>query len=85
VWQAETETPWDFRAHKWDSAIQSVPDRRCPIKGNINDKGERIYHAPWSPWYAKTNVNIEHGERWFCDEAEAVSAGRRAPYWGRDR
>lgn len=85
VWQAATETPRDFRAHKWDSAIQSVPDRRCPIKGNINDKGERIYHAPWSPWYVKTKVNIQHGERWFCDEAEAVSAGWRAPYWGRDR
>lgn len=46
VWQAETETPWDFRAHKWDIAIQTVPDGRFPIKGNINDKGERIYHAP---------------------------------------
>lgn len=83
VWQAETEAPWDFRAHKWDSAVQSVPDGRCPIKGNINDKGERIYHAPWSPWYSKTKVNVAHGERWFCDEAEAVTAGWRAPYWGR--
>lgn len=85
VWQAETETPWDFRSHKWESAVHSVPDRRCPIKGNINYKGEHIYHAPWSPWYAKTKVNVDHGERWFCDEAEAVAAGWRAPFWGRER
>lgn len=57
--------------------MQSVPDRRCPIKGNTNDKGERIYHAPWPPWYSKTKVNTGNGERWFCDEAEAVSAGWR--------
>lgn len=85
VWQAETETPWDFRTHQWERAVQSVPDHRCPIKGNINDKGERIYHAPWSPWYSRTKVSISHGERWFCNEAEAVAAGWRAPYWGSSR
>lgn len=85
IWQAETEAPWDFRSDKWKSAVQSVPDRRCPIKGNINDKGERIYHAPWSLWYSKTKVNTNQGERWFCDEAEAVAAGWRAPYWGSRR
>lgn len=83
VWQAETETPWDYRERRWSFALQAVPDGRCPIKGNINRDGERIYHAPWSPWYERTKVNTQQGERWFCDEAEADAAGWRAPRWGR--
>nr|WP_244914928.1 thermonuclease family protein [Rhizobium sullae] len=81
IWQAETETPWDFRAAKWAVAKQDAPDG-CPIKGNISDNGH-IYHAPWSPWYVRTKVSTKNGERWFCSEKEAVQAGWRAPYWGR--
>lgn len=81
VWQAETITPWDFRAEKWAVAEQETPNG-CPIKGNISDGGQ-IYHAPWSPWYMKTKISVEKGERWFCSEAEAVAAGWRAPRWGR--
>jgi endonuclease YncB( thermonuclease family) len=80
IWREETQTPWDFRATRWEAAVQEAPDG-CPIKGNISENG-RIYHAPWSPWYAKTRINLKKGERWFCDEAEAVAAGWRAPYWG---
>lgn len=82
IWQAETETPWDYRAKAWTAAAETVPDG-CPIKGNVNAKGERIYHPPWSPWWSRTRVDRRRGERWFCDEAAAVAAGFRAPYWGR--
>ena len=82
IWQAETETPWEYRAKRWEVAEQEAPDG-CPIKGNINNKGERIYHAPWSPWYSRTKVSVEKGERWFCDEGVAAAAGWRAPRWGR--
>ncbi len=61
IWQASTQTAWDYRAAKWDVAMQEAP-RGCPIKGNISDNGH-IYHAPWSPWYAKTKVSEEKGER----------------------
>ncbi|EJC75764.1 micrococcal nuclease-like nuclease [Rhizobium leguminosarum bv. trifolii WSM2012] len=80
IWQADTETPWHYRAHKWEVAKQEAPEG-CPIKGNISKNGH-IYHAPWSPWYTKTKVNAKDGERWFCTEKEAVDAGWRAPYWG---
>lgn len=80
VWQADTETPWDFRSHKWDVAKQDSPDN-CPIKGNISKQG-MVYHAPWSPWYTKTKVSLKDGERWFCSEDEAVKAGWRVPIWG---
>ncbi|WP_428699347.1 thermonuclease family protein [Stappia sp.] len=81
VWEAESQTPWDYRAQKWSVAEQQAPDG-CPIKGNISSNG-RIYHAPWSPWYSRTKITVSKGERWFCNEAEALQAGWRAPFWGR--
>ncbi len=81
VWQAETMTPWDYRAERWAVAEQEAP-KGCPIKGNISKNG-KIYHSPWSPWYKRTKVSVNKGERWFCSEAEAISAGWRAPYWGK--
>ncbi|WP_459179038.1 thermonuclease family protein [Sinorhizobium medicae] len=81
IWQAPTQPAWEYRSEKWAVAQQTAPSG-CPIKGNIS-KGGKIYHAPWSPWYAKTKVSVAQGEQWFCNEAEAVKAGWRAPYWGR--
>lgn len=78
VWQATTEAPWDYRANRWERAAEEAPRPGCPIKGNINQEGERIYHTPWSPWYKRTRINEAAGERWFCDEAEAIAAGWRA-------
>jgi endonuclease YncB( thermonuclease family) len=78
VWQADTATAWDWRASAWERAVAEAP-RGCPIKGNINRAGERIYHTPWSPWYARTHIDESRGQRWFCDEAEAIAAGWRAP------
>ena len=48
----------------------------CRIKGNISDSG-RIYHLPGSSAYDKTRIDESKGERWFCSEAEARSAGWR--------
>lgn len=80
IWQSKTQTPWVYRARRWEVAAQKSPNG-CPIKGNIRSgDGERIYHAPWSASYVKTNVNLKKGERWFCTEAEAIAAGWRAPY-----
>lgn len=47
------------------------------IKGNINTRGERIYHTPSSASYAGVQVDERKGERWFCSEDEARSAGWR--------
>ncbi|AGA58322.1 micrococcal nuclease-like nuclease [Thermobacillus composti KWC4] len=49
----------------------------CPspdIKGNINSRGERIYHVPGSRYYDRTIAEV-----WFCTEEEAEAAGFRAP------
>jgi endonuclease YncB( thermonuclease family) len=79
IWSGSFQTPWNFRAERWDVEAQVAPDG-CPIKGNISSNG-KIYHPPWSPWYSRTKISVEKGERWFCSEAEAVEAGWRAPLW----
>ena len=79
LWQTMFEAPWEYRAHRWEVAAQQAPEG-CAIKGNINRDGERIYHTPWgSEWYERTKITESKGERWFCDEAEALAAGWRAP------
>lgn len=50
----------------------------CDIKGNISmTSGERIYHMPSQDYYDETVINSSKGERWFCSESEARSAGWR--------
>lgn len=78
IWSAKNEPAWVFREKRWAAVEQETPEG-CPIKGNISASG-RIYHLPWMRDYARTRVNLDKGERWFCDEVEALSAGWRAPY-----
>lgn len=54
-------------------AAQTPPEGK-QIKGNINSKGDKIYHVPGSASYEKTNA-----EMWFATEEEAQKAGFRAP------
>ena len=49
----------------------------CVIKGNINTRGEKIYHVPGQKYYDDTRISASHGERWFCSEADARAAGWR--------
>ena len=59
---------------------------RCPIKGNINAKGECIYHAPGGRDYERVVMEncddqgkCAKGKRYFCSAAEAEAAGCRPP------
>ncbi|MGN6142254.1 MAG: sunset domain-containing protein [Mesorhizobium sp.] len=50
----------------------------CNIKGNISiNTGARIYHVPGQKFYDETIIRPEYGERWFCSEADARTAGWR--------
>jgi endonuclease YncB( thermonuclease family) len=49
----------------------------CLIKGNINSKGEHIYHVSGQRYYDRTQIDESKGERWFCSEQEAIAAGWR--------
>jgi endonuclease YncB( thermonuclease family) len=54
-----------------------APSPDCTIKGNVNRAGECIYHTPTSRWYAKIEMRISKGTRWFCSVDEAEAAGCR--------
>jgi endonuclease YncB( thermonuclease family) len=58
-------------------SASEAPSPECVIKGNVNRKGERIYHLPGQLNYAQINMAKGLGERWFCTEAEADAAGWR--------
>lgn len=88
VWQGEFQKPWDWRAAQRDQTapsevIQSPSfaivgqSAACNIKGNISRKGERIYHVPGQKFYDRTKILESKGERWFCSEDAALTAGWR--------
>jgi endonuclease YncB( thermonuclease family) len=85
IWQAPTQTAWDYRAERWQWAAAEAPEG-CSIKGNVSWRGERIYHMPWSRWYGAIRMDLEalerKGKRWFCSENDAITAGWR-PAWER--
>ena len=55
----------------------SPGERKCRIKGNINARGDKIYHVPGQEHYEITRIDESRGERWFCTEEEAIKAGWR--------
>ncbi len=56
---------------------QSAEQYGCRIKGNISSSGEKIYHMQNQKYYDKTQIDEAKGERWFCTEEDARSAGWR--------
>lgn len=76
IWQGSAEPAWLYRESRWAGAEQAAPGG-CAIKGNVSAHG-RIYYTPWNPRYGSVKIEVEKGERWFCSEAEAVTAGWRA-------
>jgi endonuclease YncB( thermonuclease family) len=75
IWQGPSMPAWEYRAQRWTAAEPQAP-QGCAIKGNVTRNG-RIYHMPWSPWYAQIKIEPDKGKRWFCTEAEALAAGWR--------
>jgi hypothetical protein len=74
IWQGTFQYPWDYRKN---IDLEEPPNPDCPIKGNINSDGQKIYHVPGSTYYNTTGVNEGGGERWFCNTLEAEVAGWR--------
>lgn len=77
IWRFEdyaTERGFDSNAvsNEKESNVTSNSEE-CDIKGNINNKGNKIYHLPGSSSYEQTNP-----ESWFCSEQEAREYGFRS-------
>jgi hypothetical protein len=81
MWSGTFVPPWEWRHGGREAACRHSGQRTgpngCNIKGNVNRRGERIYHLPSSRDYRKVAINTAKGERWFCTEAEAARAGWR--------
>lgn len=79
VWTGAFVMPWDWRrGMRLDWTVGATPpDPDCAIKGNINARGERIYHVPGGVFYDRTIIDKAAGQRWFCSPAEAEAAGWR--------
>ena len=60
------------------ASAAEAPTPSCTIKGNLNRRGECIYHQPGGRWYSKLSMDLSKGKRWFCSTAEAEAAGCRA-------
>lgn len=73
---SKTVTPPGSGSGKITSLLNGL-DPDCRIKGNINRSGDRIYHLPGQEYYDDTRISPMTGERWFCSESEARSAGWR--------
>lgn len=56
--------------------LVTAPPAR-PIKGNVNNKGERIHHKPGDGDYRRSVMNLKNAKYWFCSAAEAEAAGWR--------
>ncbi len=67
--------PGQFRLERISGRVPE--DKHCRIKGNISDRGARIYHLPGQRFYRKTGISRDKGERWFCTERAARAAGWR--------
>jgi micrococcal nuclease len=63
---------WGLEIQKGDDGQSPPPGK--PIKGNINAKGEKIYHLPGTKDYERTKAEV-----WFATEEEARAAGFRPP------
>lgn len=72
-----TSTPTPAPAPTPITSTPAPETTQCLIKGNINNKGERIYHLPGQQYYDDTIITPAKGERYFCTEAEAQAAGWR--------
>jgi endonuclease YncB( thermonuclease family) len=92
IWAGTFQMPSEFRKAKKEGGVKPVaakggetpaaaePAKKCLIKGNINAKGEKIFHVPGGRFYDNTRIEEAQGERWFCTEAEATAAGWRAAH-----
>jgi endonuclease YncB( thermonuclease family) len=79
LWAGRFVKPWDWRrGERLPSETPKAAERKCAIKGNISGSG-RIYHMPGRRNYDRTMIEEASGERWFCTEDEARTAGWRAP------
>lgn len=78
IWAGQFIEPYKWR--KGERLNKAVNTSQCEIKGNISSKGVKIFHVQSGQYYSQTKIDVSKGEKWFCTESEAISAG-----WGKSK
>ena len=78
LWAGSFEAPAAWRARERRERAAAAPTE-CPVKGNVNRAGERIYHEHGTPGWRQVRIRPAQGDRCFDDTAQARAAGFRAP------
>lgn len=64
---------WGLESDQGTAApVETITEENGKIKGNINSRGEKIYHVPGGVYYNNTKP-----EEWFDTEEHAQAAGYR--------
>ena len=71
LWDAEFVPPWE-----WRQGVR-LDHTDCPVKGNVNREGAKIYHARGWRDYGRVTINKDEGDRCFTTEQQAKAAGFR--------
>jgi len=53
----------------------ALDNKGCVIKGNLDKQDKRWYHLPYFRHYNQVEINLDHGDRWFCTEENAIEEG----------
>lgn len=56
-----------------------LAERGCVIKATHAEDGSQVYRLPETVGYAETPVDPAAGDRWYCEELEAIEAGFGLP------
>jgi endonuclease YncB( thermonuclease family) len=76
LWEAEFIPPWEWRRGV-RLAGNELPDIDCPVKGNVNRKGNKIYHVKGWRDHAEVRLKAEEGDQCFQSVFDAEMAGFR--------
>ena len=82
LWEAEFIPPWRWRRGVRLAGYE-LPDIDCPVKGNVNRKGDRIYHVKGWRDHAKVRLKPEEGDKCFQSVLDAELADFRMPHYAR--
>lgn len=78
IWRGEFMLPSLWREGKRVAGeVVAEQTGECLVKGDLNDRGVRIYYEPGHGAYESVEIDESGGERWFCTAEEAQRHGFR--------
>lgn len=57
----------------WGVCGEEQYDRKCVIKGNVDERGKKFYHLPGDKYYSHVVIRLSKENQWLCTIEEAES------------